>query len=585
MLHKGAIYWAAALGVGVAAAAGVAIWLYRNPLVQGVAPAHLVSAAPIAPDVPPAAPPAPAVLSAPTGAGAASAGPPAQVASKPPEKPPEPSSEEEASRPQFDIVRVEPTGEAVIAGRAAPKAKVAITDSGRIVAEATADETGQFTMLPPAFEPGSHNLGLTASVDGGKAVESSGTVAIEVPRPAGKATSGPKMASASTSPPMNSNAPSVASPPPRPAEAPAQPAKSATHTAAAAPATSALPNVVSKSKAPVAAVPAPASPTAVAKNEAPAPATPAPAPAISASPTAVAKNEAPAPATPAPATSPLPAGAGGEAPAAAASAPAPRVVVAAVAVENGGHLVATGAAPPDTLLRLYLNGSFLADVTTGSDGRWSLTVEHGMKGGAYAIRADEIDRAKGSVIARAEVPFNFPELAAEQAAAAKPPAPVLAAPPAPAAASPRPPAAPSQPEQAAAETPAPSRPEAAAPAPTAEASRSEPASSATPTAAPSAAASAESPASNSASAPAVPANEPSQASAGVVASTDAANAIVHSVDTTKVVRGDNLWNISSHFYGNGLRYKQIYAANASQIRDPWLIYPGQIFVLPRQAPF
>jgi nucleoid-associated protein YgaU len=581
MLHKGAIYWAAALGVGVAAAAGVTVWLYCNPLVQGVAPAHLVSAAPVAPAVP--APPAPVASSAPTSPGAASAGPPAQVALKPAAKPPEAVLEEEAPRPQFDIVRVEPTGEAVIAGRAAPKAKVAITDSGRIVAEATADETGQFTMLPPAFAPGAHSLGLTASVDGGKAVESSGTVAIDVPLPAGKATSPPKMASASTTPPMNSNAPSIASPPLRPAESPTQPVKSAGQTAAAAPATSTSPNVISKSKAPVAtaAAPvAPAPPTAIAKIEAPAPA-PA-APATSALPAAAAKSQAPAPAALAPASSTSPiAGAGGEAPA----APAPRVVVAAVAVENGGHLVATGAAPPDTLLRLYLNGSFLADVTTGSDGRWSLTVEHGMKGGAYAIRADEIDRAKGSVVARAEVPFNYPELVAEQAPAAKPSAPVLAAPPAPAAASPKPPAAPSQPEQAAAEKPAPARLEVAASTPAAEDSRPEAAPSPSSAAAPSAAASAESPASNSASAPAAPANEPSQAPAGIVASTDAANAIVHNIDTTKVVRGDSLWAISSHFYGNGLRYKQIYAANASQIRDPWLIYPGQIFVLPRQAPF
>ena len=57
------------------------------------------------------------------------------------------------------------------------------------------------------------------------------------------------------------------------------------------------------------------------------------------------------------------------------------------------------------------------------------------------------------------------------------------------------------------------------------------------------------------------------------------------VDTAKVVRGDSLWRISSQRYGNGVRYKQIYAANASQIRDPRLIYPGQIFVLPQPTPF
>jgi nucleoid-associated protein YgaU len=32
--------------------------------------------------------------------------------------------------------------------------------------------------------------------------------------------------------------------------------------------------------------------------------------------------------------------------------------------------------------------------------------------------------------------------------------------------------------------------------------------------------------------------------------------------------------------GRGVRYTQIYEANASQIRDPDLIYPKQIFVIP-----
>lgn len=44
--------------------------------------------------------------------------------------------------------------------------------------------------------------------------------------------------------------------------------------------------------------------------------------------------------------------------------------------------------------------------------------------------------------------------------------------------------------------------------------------------------------------------------------------------------GDSLWRIASRQYGQGLRYTEIFSANASQIRDPDLIYPGQIFVVP-----
>lgn len=51
-------------------------------------------------------------------------------------------------------------------------------------------------------------------------------------------------------------------------------------------------------------------------------------------------------------------------------------------------------------------------------------------------------------------------------------------------------------------------------------------------------------------------------------------------NTITVQSGDNLWRISENFYGEGVRYTVIYGANRSQIRDPDLIYPGQIFTIP-----
>ena len=45
-------------------------------------------------------------------------------------------------------------------------------------------------------------------------------------------------------------------------------------------------------------------------------------------------------------------------------------------------------------------------------------------------------------------------------------------------------------------------------------------------------------------------------------------------------KGDNLWRISRRLYGNGIRYTTIYQANKSQIRNPNLIYPGQVFLTP-----
>ncbi len=44
--------------------------------------------------------------------------------------------------------------------------------------------------------------------------------------------------------------------------------------------------------------------------------------------------------------------------------------------------------------------------------------------------------------------------------------------------------------------------------------------------------------------------------------------------------GNSLWRIARRAYGRGAQYTIIYEANAEQIRDPDLIYPGQIFEVP-----
>ncbi|MEZ5896467.1 MAG: LysM peptidoglycan-binding domain-containing protein [Parvularculaceae bacterium] len=47
--------------------------------------------------------------------------------------------------------------------------------------------------------------------------------------------------------------------------------------------------------------------------------------------------------------------------------------------------------------------------------------------------------------------------------------------------------------------------------------------------------------------------------------------------------GNSLWRIARRAYGSGFQYTIIYEANADQIRDPDLIYPGQIFEVPDDA--
>ena len=52
------------------------------------------------------------------------------------------------------------------------------------------------------------------------------------------------------------------------------------------------------------------------------------------------------------------------------------------------------------------------------------------------------------------------------------------------------------------------------------------------------------------------------------------------VDRIVVQPGNSLWRIARRVYGEGIRYTVIYQANRQMIRDPNLIYPGQVFEVP-----
>ena len=52
------------------------------------------------------------------------------------------------------------------------------------------------------------------------------------------------------------------------------------------------------------------------------------------------------------------------------------------------------------------------------------------------------------------------------------------------------------------------------------------------------------------------------------------------INVITVQPGNTLWAISRERYGRGILYVQVFDANKDKIRDPDLIYPGQIFDLP-----
>lgn len=93
--------------------------------------------------------------------------------------------------PSFDIVRVEPDGSVVIAGKAAPSAQVDLLAGAGVVGGAKADATGDFAIvLDKPLAPGDYQLTLRATPPEGTAVASAETAVVSIP----KAPDGPVLA-------------------------------------------------------------------------------------------------------------------------------------------------------------------------------------------------------------------------------------------------------------------------------------------------------------------------------------------------------------------------------------------------------
>ena len=107
---------------------------------------------------------------------------------------PPPSLDTDQSVPVFDIVRVARTGDAVVAGRAAPGAIVDLLLNGDRRYQAVADQSGQFVMIPPQFSPGDYELTLRARQPDGTQATSKQSVEVAVVREVGSDATGTVLA-------------------------------------------------------------------------------------------------------------------------------------------------------------------------------------------------------------------------------------------------------------------------------------------------------------------------------------------------------------------------------------------------------
>lgn len=152
-----------------------------EPVPPETAPSGSTSSEP----VPPEAAPSASTSSEPAQSGAApgeSASPEggAKVAVLPPVEGGEPP----VVRPSFDVVRVMPSGESVVAGRAAPGAVVTVYDGGRPIGQVQADSRGEWVLVPKKpLPPGSRELSVSSRLGSGEPVWSDSVVVVVVPEP------------------------------------------------------------------------------------------------------------------------------------------------------------------------------------------------------------------------------------------------------------------------------------------------------------------------------------------------------------------------------------------------------------------
>ncbi|MBX2831361.1 MAG: LysM peptidoglycan-binding domain-containing protein [Rhodospirillales bacterium] len=231
------------------------------------------------------------------------------------------------TNPSFDVVRIGPDGNAVIAGRAEPNSKVVIREGDEVIGEATADERGEWVVLPgKPLASGDRELSLESEDKTGKVSKADDKVVVLIP---------------DTKPVAATTETTVSD-----AQTPVEP---------------------EEEKQPIIALKVPSKGDGAA--------TVLQGPAVVEQPSAeVAKAGTQE---------------GGEA--SEAPAKMPRLSIDIVDYDTEGRVAMSGKADLDHTIRVYLDNNHVGTAPSDASGNWALTIGEPIEPGNYTMRADQSD--------------------------------------------------------------------------------------------------------------------------------------------------------------------------------------------------
>ena len=243
----------------------------------------------------------------------------------------------------------------------------------------------------------------------------------------------------------------------------------------------------------------------------------------------------------------------------APSAAKPAVTIDTISYSSNGDVILGGRGQAGNFVRIYLDNQFLATSKIAADGYWALELSD-IEPGIYTLRVDELNAA-GDVVSRAETPFKreaAEELAELMAAGTETEEPSAEGPSESAA----------ETQVVDAEALASVEPEAADDPQTEEVVTQEEVNV------------------QAEVAELNPQGEQSSDGGSLAVEGQPANTASVLRTPSKKFRvrtvqpGSTLWAIAKESYGAGIEYFKVFEANKERIRDPDLIYPGQVFEIP-----